>query len=113
MDLIFESDPSSLRKMSSNLANMREVFKKGVQDLIDDLHNDDIEDIDRAFVYSLRDHYLFWEGKITTFIENAQKAVQDLDHEHAHKMEALNEHIENYVPMNKRPDKQILTYINA
>jgi len=73
MNKIFDSDPATLRKMAQNLHNMREVFKNGVTDLMDDLHDEDISDIDRAFIMTLRDHYLFWEDKIMEFIKNAQK----------------------------------------
>lgn len=52
---------------------MREIFRKGVTDLIEDLHDEDLDDIDRAFIITLRDHYLFWEDKIVFFIKNAQK----------------------------------------
>jgi len=113
MNKIFDSDPATLRKMAQNLHNMREVFKNGVTDLMDDLHDEDISDIDRAFIMTLRDHYLFWEDKIMEFIKNAQKAVEEVDHEHSCKTKALNDHIEDYVPMRKKPDKTILTYINA
>ena len=46
-------------------------------------------------------------------MQESQKGVDGLDHDHTHKIKALNEHIEKYIPMNKRPDKKILNYINA
>ena len=73
MTKIFDSDPATLRKMAQNLHNMREVFKNGVTDLINDLHEEDLDDIDTAFIRTLRDHYIFWEDKIMEFIKNAQK----------------------------------------
>ncbi len=36
-----------------------------------------------------------------------------MDSEHDCKTKALNDHIEDYVPMRKKPDKSILTFINA
>jgi hypothetical protein len=43
----------------------------------------------------------------------SQKGVEALDHEQSQKIKALHNHIDEYVPMNKKPDKKILNYINA
>ena len=46
-------------------------------------------------------------------MDESEKGIASLDHEHKQKIIALNEHIELYVPMNKKPDKKILNWINA
>jgi hypothetical protein len=56
---------------------------------------------------------LYWNAKIETFMGESQKGVEALDHEQSQKIKALHNHIDEYVPMNKKPDKKILNYINA
>lgn len=113
MNRIFSSDPKTLRTMGSNLDNMREVFKKTTKSILEDVHGEDLDGIDRAFFLSLREYFLYWNSKIEIFMEESEKGIACLDHEHKQKITALNEHIELYVPMNKKPDKKILNYINA
>jgi hypothetical protein len=43
----------------------------------------------------------------------SKKGVEALDHEQSQKIKALHNHMDEYVPMNKKPDKKILNYINA